>query len=63
MEGIKHQCEERNKKALRLNYNNDQQQQDLTMTNTNMETTSYGKRQKVEETQRAGTASQASPRP
>jgi hypothetical protein len=63
MEGVKHQYEGRDKKALRLNYSNDQQQQDLTIANTNMETTNYGKRQKVEEIQRAGTASQASPRP
>jgi hypothetical protein len=63
MEGVKHQYEGRDKKAHRLSYNNDKLQQDQSTASTNMETTTYGKRQKTEEIQRAGTASQASPRP
>jgi hypothetical protein len=65
MEGVKHQYEYegRDKKAHRLSYSNDQLQQDQNIASTSMETTNYGKRQKMEETLRAGTASQASPRP
>ncbi|KAK2424373.1 hypothetical protein QL285_034740 [Trifolium repens] len=60
MEDVQHQQETKEKKVHRIGYRNDNQQQDQTIT---MDQTAYGKRQKLEEIQRAGTASQASPRP
>jgi hypothetical protein len=60
MEDVQHQQETKEKKVHRIGYRNDNQQQDQTIT---MDQTTYGKRQKLEEIQRAGTASQASPRP
>jgi hypothetical protein len=65
MEGVKHlyEYEGRDKKAHRLSYSNDQLQQDQNTASTSMETTIYGKRQRMKDTLRADTASQASPRP
>jgi hypothetical protein len=60
MEGVHHQQEVRDKKAHRIGYNNAMQNPDQDIT---MDSATLGKRQKLEETQRVGTASQASPRP
>jgi hypothetical protein len=59
MEDVQTQQEARDKKAQRLGYRAEHQQD---QTNT-MTATTYGKRQKLEESQGAGTARQASPRP
>jgi hypothetical protein len=60
MEGIQHHQEVRDIKVHRIGYINETQYPDKSIT---MDSATQGKRQKLEEIQRVGTASQASPRP